>query len=435
MMYILILLASVWGVIAWRRPRWAVLCFPALLPVYLLRTKIGPLPTTLLEFLWLATLLGVTLRRGWGVWIAGFIRTRPWRIGLILWCLATALAVAVAPDHIAALGLWRAYVLEPIVYFILLNGYLQDEKDRRMVINSLIAAVAFIAAWTVMQFVTGRGIPHPWDTNILTRRATGPFPFPNAVALFCASIAALCFGFALFDAPRFTLPVSRFWLWLGFICASVATLLAKSLGGSLAILSAVFVALVIKRKTRWYAVAAALLGILLILGIPVLRGPAVKTLSFHDWSGKVRLIMWQETWHMLKDRPLLGAGLGAYPTVFKPYHKATYIEIFQYPHDILLNLWSETGLLGILAFGWIVATWLGLANRQQRSDERGAMNGQSPTAHGLPYLLPLLVILIHGLVDVPYFKNDLAFLFWILVALATLPSDYRTKSGVTPDST
>jgi hypothetical protein len=34
--------------------------------------------------------------------------------------------------------------------------------------------------------------------------------------------------------------------------------------------------------------------------------------------------------------------------------------------------------------------------------------------------LPVIIaILVHGLVDVPYFKNDLAVLFWMLIALTT----------------
>jgi hypothetical protein len=30
-------------------------------------------------------------------------------------------------------------------------------------------------------------------------------------------------------------------------------------------------------------------------------------------------------------------------------------------------------------------------------------------------------LLIHGLVDVPYFKNDLSLLFWLIVALISVP--------------
>jgi O-antigen ligase len=111
---------------------------------------------------------------------------------------------------------------------------------------------------------------------------------------------------------------------------------------------------------------------------------------------------------MLKEHMFFGAGLGAYPEIFRPYHLATSIEIFQYPHNIFLNFWSETGLLGVGAFIWICITWIRLAWKNPY--------------HRL-YLLPLCAILIHGLVDVPYFKNDLAFLFWIFALLATVKKD------------
>ncbi len=422
MTFILILLALGWGISAWQKPRLAILTFPALLPVYLLRAKLGPLPTTLLELLWLATVCGVTLKSGWHIWTQGWLNAKSWHLALALWCLATIVAIFVAPNHVAALGLWRAYILEPILYFILLLAFLNNEKDRNVVIKSLITVTTFIVAWSAIQFLTGHGIPHPWDTGFMTRRATGPFPFPNAAALFCAPIAALCFGLVLFwvsssksQATRYQLPAT--FLWLGFSSATLATLLAKSLSGSLAILGCVLFSLIIKRKTRWYAVAAALLGIVMILAVPTLRNTTFQTLSFHGWSGKVRLIMWQETWNMLKDRPILGAGLGAYPTMFKPYHTATYIEIFQYPHDILLNLWSETGLLGILAFAWLVFIWIKLSARPKFDATRFALCA-----------LPLIAILIHGIADVPYFKNDLAFMFWILAALASSLEMIDTKN-------
>jgi hypothetical protein len=36
----------------------------------------------------------------------------------------------------------------------------------------------------------------------------------------------------------------------------------------------------------------------------------------------------------------------------------------------------------------------------------------------LGVLLALVAVVVHGLVDVPYFKNDLSFEFWVLVGLA-----------------
>jgi O-antigen ligase len=112
--------------------------------------------------------------------------------------------------------------------------------------------------------------------------------------------------------------------------------------------------------------------------------------------------MWGETWQMLKDRPILGAGLAGYQQVVEPYHDKEYIEIYLYPHNVILNFWSEVGILGLLAFLGIVI-WFYNKGFKIR-DNLSAM-----------LMAGMLVILVHGLVDVPYFKNDLAILFWILV--------------------
>jgi hypothetical protein len=38
-------------------------------------------------------------------------------------------------------------------------------------------------------------------------------------------------------------------------------------------------------------------------------------------------------------------------------------------------------------------------------------------------LAALIVWGVHGLVDVPFFKNDLAILFWLLIALGIFATD------------
>jgi len=398
-----------------------ILWFPVLLPAYLLRIKLGPFPTTALELAFVALAIVVTWKKGWGIWQAGFANTRPWHGPAALWIIATAIAIVIAPKPSLALGLWRAYVLLPMLYAILLAGTMREETDRRDVVMALVASVTFIAGWSALQFLGFLPIPHPWDTDIWTRRATGPFPFPNAVSLFCVPIVALCIG--ILSHPS-NLPFVRggsHWrtiLLVGFFSGTLATILAKSVGGFLAILAVSLIALIWNQKTRTATIIASLLLAIIIAMTPHMRAPIVSSLTFNEWSGKVRLILWRETWAMLKDtstplgagRPIFGAGFGAYRDVIVPYHRATAIEIFQYPHNLLLNLWSETGLLGLAAFGWICVVWIRSCLRHERPQGSPLL----PTAYRL---LPLIAILIHGLVDVPYFKNDLAFLFWIFAVL------------------
>ena len=119
---------------------------------------------------------------------------------------------------------------------------------------------------------------------------------------------------------------------------------------------------------------------------------------------------------MLKDRPLQGAGLGGYPTIFEPYHDAKLYEIFQYPHNVILNFWVEMGLFGVIAFLWL-ALVTGKLAWQRRND---------------PFVLAafaaLLTMAIHGLVDVPFFKNDLAVLTVFFMAMMLAQARITNKA-------
>jgi len=80
-----------------------------------------------------------------------------------------------------------------------------------------------------------------------------------------------------------------------------------------------------------------------------------------------------------------------------------------YPHNIFLNFWLEIGLLGLMAFIWTIVSFF------RKGFNTLWTNHNSLIQIGIMSAMTCLII--HGLIDVPYFKNDLAVLFWILVAL------------------
>ena len=87
-------------------------------------------------------------------------------------------------------------------------------------------------------------------------------------------------------------------------------------------------------------------------------------------------------------------------------------EIYMYPHNIFLNFWSELGILGALLFCWIIAKFLWQSGRFFLAERN---NQEYFIALGL--MTSMITLVIHGLVDVPYFKNDLSALFWVSIAL------------------
>jgi O-antigen ligase len=182
------------------------------------------------------------------------------------------------------------------------------------------------------------------------------------------------------------------------------------------VLAVWFLFLLYFKKTRILALILLVISVIILVAEPSLRSFATEKLLLHDWSGMVRRQIWAETINLLRDHWLLGAGLAGYQTAIVPYHSsANWMEIYLYPHNIIMNFWSELGLLGLLAFIWLGVKyfWVNIV---------GIWRGTSKEIKVLSITLiaAMLEVIIHGLVDVPFFKNDLSVLFMIILAVAVI---------------
>ncbi|MFH1433818.1 MAG: O-antigen ligase family protein [Candidatus Uhrbacteria bacterium] len=405
----LILFALAFAALAWINLRTAAWFVLAALPAYLIRFTIGPVPFTVLEIMILIVLLVWLLR------VHNFNKlTKDFAIPAAILVVAATVGIFVAPDTVAALGIWKAYFIEPILFYFVLRSLISNRDHAHHAVIALGTGLFFIALFALIQKFTGLAIPEPWD---LTRRVSGVFGYPNALGLYVAPIVVLGFT-ALGVALRHRF-VGLIGFWLVTLSLAIAAVIWSQTEAVWVALPISLLAIAtVSKWTRWWAVPASVIGIVLILAIPMIRGPVFEKITLQDYSGGVRLAQWSETIELVKDQPVFGAGLAGYPSAIEPYHQAEHIEIFQYPHNIFLNTWSELGLLGLIALIWIAIEALRLARVGLRRED-------APHWLVLGATGALLVMFIHGLVDVPYFKNDLAVLSWSILALLSVSA--RTK--------
>ncbi len=406
----------------------AIAVFLALLPTYLVRFSIGTLPTTLLEVLFGALLI-IWLIAGpdWKPLLNLRKHHRVFFTGTLLLLTAATISVFVAHDMRTAAGLWKAYFIEPVLFFIILITSLK-KTDLHKIITALSISAFGVALIGILQFyffsnglavfgTTLWQIPNEFWRDELTRRATSVFGFPNAIGLYLSPLIPL-FIFDIYKhwQRRFKNLAHDLtaiaWLSITIVLAIWAIILASSLGALIALGGTLIVFGLLWKKTR--LITAALIIIIgVIIPFTQLKEPIKQEVLLQNYSGKIRLQMWKETLEQLETRPVLGNGLGSYQVSITPYHKFDWAEIYLYPHNAVLNFWTETGLLGVLAIAMIVVRAL-VAAIQRR--------------HGITIAgaASITVMMIHGLVDVPYLKNDLAMLTWFIIAIFVIVASKQT---------
>jgi O-antigen ligase len=112
---------------------------------------------------------------------------------------------------------------------------------------------------------------------------------------------------------------------------------------------------------------------LLILGLlPVLR-PVMTTLSLFSTTSQVRSFkgrtkLWEDSSQMVKDHPWFGVGSGNFAMKHIAYRSTDDDAAFVLrPFNVLLQVLAEKGLVGLLAYGFLAASFLWVSHRKIRS--------------------------------------------------------------------
>jgi O-antigen ligase len=372
----------------------------ALAPAYVLRWHVGPLPTTLLEVAILATV---------AVFAIESVQQRlsiEWRGPLtapaILFIVAGAISVLVSGDHRGALGLYRAYFLEPAAFFLVVGAVASTPRRAGLILLGFAAGGAVAAILNVA--VVLDAIRH----HLLDLATTPPvviYQTANAVSLYLIPLVAMAAAILVHGRGR-----AERWLSGVFLALAVpACLLSFSRGGYLA-LAAVGLGLAISHRWAKVLVPGFIVAALAVSQVPLIRHRIAYEL--HPLPGNTfdfRLRIWGQTLRMLSHSPVLGIGLSYYQQAMGPYWQDLPKVI--YPHNIVLNFWAVTGLLGLAGFFWLAirAFLLGWRGWRHHPPEW--------RPYDLGVMLVLVAMVVHGLVDVPFFKNDLSFEFWALLGI------------------
>ncbi len=383
-----------------------------LAPSFVWRFNLGPLPTNLLMvwvvLVWIIFAINlISKKQLYNFW--EFIKSLDKKI---LWACSLFLASGLTSLFVRGinkekLGQFIVLFIQPISLFAI-SGYLtnQNLKIKQQLVNIIYIFLAIAGIYAVIQYFSLWNLPAEyWGNALEPKRAVSFFGHPNFYALFTAPLLAFLLP-DLFEKLKQSLTKNLSWiiLWgLGLIGLVLSLSRAGWLG--LGLVGLLYTLIGGTKPIRRLMGLAAIIAVAIIVIMPNLRYRFI-TPFYGEKSANSRVELWHDGITGISQSPILGLGLNGFSKQWTQINSDTAQNSANFPHNIFLDVWVDLGILGLISFVFLCGIFI----------YRGFKN-KSSNIFPIAVALFILTLLIQGQLDNPYFRNDLALVFWIILSL------------------
>lgn len=369
-----------------------------LLPSYLIKISFFGLPTNVLEILAIISVFLLFLQQGRLLFFEWKKYLYPFRFSFIFLFSGLLLSFLANKFSLGSLGIIKGWFIVPFVFSLSLTTLFKKEVSIKTALEWLyfsIGAVALIAlGYKFFGILTYDG------------RLTSFYLSPNHLAMYLAP--GFFIGTYLLKnsaGKKYLLLISVFLLFI-----TGAFYFTYSYGSWMAVFLT-FVLLFFVQKDIAFKKNILILSGLILFSFFILQinSPKLSFLSNPRSSLSSRIMIWKSGLKIIRDNLFLGIGPGNFQDKYLEYQKffPPYLEwAVPQPHNIYLAFWMQAGFLGLFGFLILCFQWIYFQLKQKNTPFLSVFLGI------------FIYILLHGLVDTPYWKNDLAFVFWIIFFLA-----------------
>jgi putative inorganic carbon (HCO3(-)) transporter len=312
---------------------------------------------------------------------------------------------------------------------ILILGFSLTRRERNKIILAMTVSGLLVSVLAIYQYFFGfkalsvyvskNQITNPFILDYISRkRVFFPFVTPNILGGYLAMMIPLALiqrneapqakanGFLERNTER---PLSMrslkgvgFWPRTYKIVFMAPLLLALLLTQSISAFLALFLGMLFYfylqgrlEKKKIFILS----GLLVMAGLVLISRITNQKLHLQPgFSAAMRLNYWRDTIQIIKAFLVAGVGLGNFNLAYS-----------RYAHNSYLQIWAETGLLGIISILWLIvcvykSTLMNIGKTIQRNQAAGLMAAGA-------------VFLIHNLADFTFFLPEVAIPWWMILGL------------------
>jgi len=375
-------------------------------PLYIVRVSIFGLPSNVFEILALLTIVLLLFKERKKILEKFFGLPKLLLISLLLILLGVLLSILFNNNCRAGFGIFKSWFFIPILFSFLVYTTLNSKSSVEKVFLSIYlsaAAVSFVALiYKTLSIVT-------YDN-----RLESFYPSPNYLAI-CLS-SGVFFGFYFLIKSFLEKSYSKkFFAHLFLIFLILLSLyFTYSYGAWLAIFVALFftILLSVPQKKLLFS------GLFFIIAVTIFvfqfnTSKFSNLINFSERSSFAsRMIIWDASFLMIKQNPVMGIGPGNFQDYYLALQKyfPPYLEwAVPEPHNVFLAFWLQAGFLGLIGF-LLLLFFIFKKMFEITKNKKDAFLAA-------PLLGFFIYTVLHGLIDTTYWKNDFAILFWVNIFL------------------
>ncbi|TSC94882.1 MAG: Uncharacterized protein Athens071425_381 [Parcubacteria group bacterium Athens0714_25] len=382
-------------------------------PVYLIRLSIANIPTNLLEiFILISFFLCIFSCKK--IQIKKLYAIKKFLIIILFLLLGLITSSIFGKNPLTELGIIKSWFLFPLLFSLLIFVKIDTFKKIEAILKYYYFSSLTLSLLGIIYIASGK-LTYDGRLSLF-------YLSPNHFSMLLAPAALIGFYFIFSTQKTALFQFFQFIILLNFY-------FTYSYSAWIAVIFSLFLFLLLTKRA-FFSKPIHILGIFIVSSVLLIsqfQNPKIQNIfnSKNHSSLESRLIIWKVSKKIISENFIWGIGPGNFQETylscqkyFPPYPEWAVPQ----PHNIFLAFWLQTGIIGLLSFLLLIFLWMKdlffftIKNDSTQFKKMSAL-----------LLVIMLYILLHGLLDTPYWKNDLSLYFWIFFILGLILKENITN--------